>query len=129
MGIATGATESASLNKYFYLYTVVNTGRGSLEDIVDDFENDVDQMVEWNQLQPASYTRMLWQWVLNLMGRSENSVILTGKAMNQEKFLQESLETKDDFIRFAVSCYRLRMAFIFDQYEIAMEQLEEWNMH
>jgi predicted ATPase len=115
-GIATGDTESASWNKHFYLYTIVYTGRGSLEEIIDDFENDVDQMVEWNQVQQSSYTTMLWQLVLNLMGRSENTVILTGKAMDQEKLLQESLETKNDNTRLPVSCYRLCVAVIFDQY-------------
>jgi hypothetical protein len=49
--------------------------------------------------------------------------------MDQEKLLQESLESKNDLIWFTVSCNRLYLAFIFDQYEIAMEQLEEWNMH
>ncbi len=86
-------------------------------------------MVEWNQVKQSSHTIILWQVVLNLMGRSENTVILTGKAMDQEKLLQESLETKNDRIRFLISCHRLYVAFIFDQYEIAMEQLEEWNMH
>jgi tetratricopeptide (TPR) repeat protein len=128
-GIASGDTENASWNKYWYLQSIVYTGRGSLEDIIDAFENDVDQMVEWNQLKPSSFTIILWQVVLNLMGHSENTVILTGKAMDQEKLLQESLETKNDLIRFVLSLYRLTVAFIFDQYEIAMEQLEEWNMH
>ncbi len=129
MGIATGDTENASWNKYFYLDTIVMTRRGYLKDIIDDFENDVYQMVEWNQLKPSSHTRILWQVVLNLMGRSENTVILTGKAMDQEKLLQESLENQNDQIRLSISCNRLYVAFIFDQYEIAMEQLEEWNMH
>jgi predicted ATPase len=129
MGIATGDTENASWNKYMYLEKMIITGRGSLGDIIDDFENDVDQMVKWNQLKPSSFTRILWQVVLNLMGRSENTVILTGKAMDQEKLLQESLKTKNDNTRFVMSFCRLYVALIFDQYEIAMEQLEEWNMH
>jgi predicted ATPase len=112
-----------------YLEKMIITGRGSLEDIIDDFKNDVDQMVEWNQLKPSSFTRILWQVVLNLMGCSENTVILTGKAMDQEKLLQESLETKNDNTRFVMSFCSLYVALIFDQYEIAMEQLEEWNMH
>ena len=49
--------------------------------------------------------------------------------MDQEKVLQESLETKNEFTRFNISLYLLRVAFIFDQYEIVMEQLEEWNLH
>ena len=63
------------------------------------------------------------------MGRSENTVVLTGKATDQEKLLQESLETKNDMTRLWLFTNRLRVTFIFDQYEITMEQLEKWNMH
>jgi hypothetical protein len=78
-------------------------------------------MVEWKQLKSSSFTIILWQVVLNLTNRSENTVILTGKAMKQDKLLQEALETKNDNI--VLSCCRLYVAFIFDEYDIAIKGL------
>jgi hypothetical protein len=56
---------------------------------------------------------ILWQVVLNLTKISEYTVILTGKAMDQERLLQEALETKNDNIRLVLSCYRLLRCFHF----------------
>jgi hypothetical protein len=69
---------------------------------------------------------ILWQVVLNLTKLSEYNVILTGKAMDKEKLLQEALETKNDNIRLVLSCYRLCAAFIFDEYDIA-RLYEDWG--
>lgn len=71
-----------------------------LESVVENIEIYLPQFEALNaSYEYASMTRIFWQASLNLMGLSDNTIVLTGTAMNEADFLQGAATTARDKYR------------------------------
>ena len=79
-------------------------------------------VVEKNrQITPLTWLKILWQSVLNLLGKSENPLLLIGEAFNNEE-MQHILEiAKDRFSLHEIYIHQAILCYLFDNSEIALE--------
>jgi len=61
----------------------------------------------------------MWQFVLNLMGQSNDPQILTGKVMQQDDLLRKSEENKDYLLKSTINFHQIWAAFYFGDLEYA----------
>ena len=66
----------------------------------------------------------LWQGVLNLLGRSEDPVVLTGEAMTQDEFLRDAQERCIPTAKQKVCLVRMELAYLFGDLDLAVEMVE-----
>eukprot|EP00957_Ditylum_brightwellii_P155165 11812382-Ditylum_brightwellii.AAC.1 len=77
------------------------------------------EMVECKQCLSQSILQVWHQTVLNLMGLSDDPLKLSGDAMDQEPFLNDSLECKVGSPPFVVYHNCSLLAYLFGEYELA----------
>ncbi|HLO49560.1 MAG TPA: AAA family ATPase, partial [Kamptonema sp.] len=82
-------------------------------------------LAQLNQLTTANYSRVYWQAVLNLLGMTENPVILSGEALEEEKFLSQWQAAKDFYGLFIFHTYKLMLCYLFGEIESAQQQANE----
>jgi hypothetical protein len=110
---------------YSALYLAVGL---PLKPYVDDMKQFCEQLESHNQHQPVAIILPSWQFALNLMGRSENPLVLNGEAMNEELFFERFLAADGQNGRDrGVASYNyqfccLQLAYIFQD----LEHLELW---
>jgi len=119
IGMLKGDTIYAMLNLYQYLIISFRCGR-KLQSLAKDFMLASHRMVQFKQDATHSYILPAWQAVLNLMGLSDHNIKLTGHAMNEESFLQESLQ--NDRIISVSNTYQMALflGVIFGENDYAM---------
>ena len=91
-GMQVGDTEHAVWAIYFYILYSFFAGR-SLEAIERDFRIYSVQMKELNREPTVFQCQMCWQLVLNLAGKSDNTTLLTGEAMDEATAQKDAQET------------------------------------
>jgi predicted ATPase len=126
VGMAMGDTESAMWCIYFYLENSMHTG-GSLESLAADLRVYSNQMKEFKQLKQLSSTLLLWQAILNLMGESENTYVLTGDAMDESEVAMQAQTNIHLFG--ALRRMQLYIAFYFGEYERVMELIRDTGIN
>jgi hypothetical protein len=90
IGMQTGDVVRALHNLNCYLQAAMVAGR-SLTVLEADCRMFVRQMREFKQDLLEKFSSCLWQMVLNLMGHSKNTTVLTGEAMEEETEIETSL--------------------------------------
>jgi predicted ATPase len=93
-GLQTGDTQSAMMGILGYIYISFLTGR-SLIALEADCRAYVKQMEDFNRYMAGSLCRIVWQVILNLIGCSENTTVLTGEAMDQEECLEAATRSEN----------------------------------
>jgi hypothetical protein len=93
VGMQVGDTESAAHCLADLICSLLVTGK-SLRGIDADCRIFVPQMEELKRLGSADITRVVWQTVLNLMGRSSPANILSGEVMDENKILERAFDEK-----------------------------------
>eukprot|EP00957_Ditylum_brightwellii_P100346 7649230-Ditylum_brightwellii.AAC.1 len=84
-GMRTG--DKASAMWCFFRHVILQYMIGkSLKVIEEQCQASITQMVELKEEDQASCLRVYWQLCFNLMGSSDNTVELSGKAMNEKEF-------------------------------------------
>jgi len=68
------------------------------------------------------------QCVLNLMGRSNNPLILRGTAMNEDDFLDQVAPENFTFVSHFIHSWRTLLAYTFCEYEMAVEIADKIRM-
>ncbi|MFN6527622.1 AAA family ATPase [Nostoc sp. ChiSLP03a] len=76
-------------------------------------------LMQINQLTTANYCRIYWQPVLNLLGFSEHTTLLSGKALEETEFLQQLQSTNDGYGLYIFHLYKLMLCFLFGEIEPA----------
>lgn len=80
---------------------------------------DYKIIIVWRTLIPFR------QAILNLMGRSEDPLVLTGDAMNQEDMLREALQEQNILVSTVINALRMELAYTFYKYKYAGKLLED----
>ena len=98
-GMQVGDTEFATHNLGSYLFSSFVSGK-SLELVDQDFEHFVPQIEMLQNLEQAAWVRIYWQAILNLMGKDDNTTLLSGSAMEESEFEQhlEAFQSKQQLV-------------------------------
>jgi hypothetical protein len=106
---------------YASLYVTVGL---PLQPYVEDMKQFCEQLKLHKQQQCVALITPYWQLALNLMGKAEDPLVLSGEAMDRESFMKsEDLEDRDQGV--AMSNLRfvlLLLAYVFQD----IDELENW---
>jgi len=119
LGLVTGDIETAMLAAYQYCVKLFYVA--SLEKLVSETTVVLERMEAYNHNLWEPYTSVILQVSHNLIGLSENPLLLTGQAMNEKEALINAFETKHVRFEMAVYFYGLVLAYTFNDYERALE--------
>jgi hypothetical protein len=118
VGMETGDIEQAMYNLDIYGISAYYTSR-QLAILEEEMETHCRLMSDYKQDSIHSLALCRWQCILNLLGRSEDPLVLTGTAMEQEAMTKLAMETNNRLLEIVVDAYRLPLALIFRDYELA----------
>jgi len=93
----------------------------SLALTLGEMDSFVQRAVSFDDEFNAHVMVIYQQCVLNLMGRSDNPVVLQGTAMNEDDHLEKVAPDKVEFISNIMSFIRLILAHTFCDYKVAIE--------
>lgn len=122
-GIESGDIENSMLCDLAYctFYFFAGLPLGPLE---QDMRGFCALALEYNQVVTYNTELPLRQAVLNLMGRSEDPLQLTGEAMRQEEFIKNCIQHDNMAAIHLVWLLRAQLAYYFGNNELASEQLK-----
>ena len=120
VGMETGDIEQAMYNLDVYGITAFYTSK-QLDVLEKEWETYCQQMSDYKQESILYLARCKHQLFLNLLGRSEDPLVLTGEAMNQEEMRKLAKETNNRLLEVCVDAFRLPLAYILGDYELADE--------
>jgi tetratricopeptide (TPR) repeat protein len=118
IGLQSGDLENAFMSIALYCFFCFSSGKPLL-DLEADMRDYARQMREYNMTLHLQFFSLLWQTILNLMGRNDDPLVLSGEAMSQEKMLQVADNDSNPALRSMIQCYRLQLAVYFGEYELA----------
>lgn len=119
VGMAKGDINHAFLCTVGYLYFFFHSGL-PLTEFEKDSRGYCLQMESYKQDLALIEVRPLWQGALNLMGKSNDPLVVSGDAMDQDKFLQDAIPTAKQ----KVYLIRMQLAYYFGDPELATRMLE-----
>lgn len=122
IGMEVGDLEYAMYSLWDWCNHAFLSGK-NLTTVAQDMKSYALQMTEYGHYAVRSNLLTIWQCVLNLMGRSDDPLSLTGEAMNQQEFIKESKENTMALSLMHVC--RLMLAFTFREYELAATLAEK----
>jgi predicted ATPase len=120
IGMQTGDIDSAIWSILHYLLVGFHSGR-SLEALEADCRMYVKQGEELKREQQICLIALLWQAILNLMGRSVNPTVLTGEAMDQDRCLELAARADNPHLVGWVQALRAVLYSCFGEYEAGSE--------
>jgi predicted ATPase len=118
VGIQNGDKEYAMMNIALYAFFCYSCGK-ALVDLEADVRDYAGQMEQFNMMLQLKFLSLTWQTVLNLLGRSDEPLILTGEAMNQANLLQEAERENNQPLRVQLYCHQLQLAVYFGDFDLA----------
>ncbi|MEG4278318.1 serine/threonine-protein kinase PknK, partial [Microcoleus sp. MON1_C1] len=80
-----------------------------------------DAVSKLKQQTSLHYLEIVWQTVLNMMGKAENPCILMGKAYDEHHMLPLHLQNNDQLAIFYLYLYKLQLCYCFDNYSQAIK--------
>lgn len=125
VGMETGVVEMAMHSLMKYNEAVYLTSSGPLDEASATAEAHLHMILEYKQEAMAQYTRLVLQTMLNLSGQSNDPLILTGRAMNQEEMMRLAVETKNRITIVLLYSYRMQLAYLFGDYVSALKYSEQ----
>lgn len=125
-GIKVGSVENASWNINNNLEHRYFTG-ASLESLLLDSIKYAHQMKEFDVLLPYNCTLFIIQSLKNLMESSTYPARLTGDIMNEDKKVQEYLDTSNALCTSMLRQYQFILAFLFDDFDRVFQLRSQLN--
>jgi len=128
VGLETGDLGFATFNLYFTEVHYIFTGR-ELSDLEKYMERNNRIIAGMKQGHTLTLQSMTWQSILNLLGRCDNPVELTGKAIDAENLLSSWKETEN---LAALSVYwfvKLILYSLFSEYGLALKASDEFRKY
>ena len=114
-----GDIEHAMFNIHYYILHAFQSGK-PLPAIETDLRVYIAQMKEFEKGRMEIPCRLLWQVVLNLIGRSEHACALTGLAMDEDEFLKNLSHEKYYLNHY--QAYKSQLYAWFGHHECGAEQ-------
>eukprot|EP00957_Ditylum_brightwellii_P212075 15366936-Ditylum_brightwellii.AAC.1 len=118
VGMQTGDINWAMLNLKCSNDMAVYTGK-PLSYIEKECKSCIELMLEYEQKTTINWLLPILQFVLNLMGCSNDPSVLSGSVMQQEDLLKHCNENEDRNLRNMITLYRLWAAFYFEEFDLA----------
>lgn len=88
-----------------------------LSELEEELRRYCHQMKELQANRMLSYQLMMWQYVKNLRGRSDDPAVLTGDVMDEEEHLEVYEASGDTNGRLILNWYRLRLQVSFEEWD------------
>jgi len=128
VGLETGDLGFATFNLYFTEVHYIFTGR-ELSDLEKYMERNNRIIAGMKQGHTLTLQSMTWQAILNLLGRCDNSVKLTGKAIDAEKLLPSWEETENLAALSVFWFVKLILYSLFSEYKMALKASDEFRKY
>jgi PAS domain S-box-containing protein len=128
IGLETGDLGFATFNLYFTEVHYTFTGK-ELSDLEKYMERNNKIIAGMKQGHTLTLQSMTWQSILNLLGKCDNPVALTGKAIDAEKLLPSWHRSKN---LAALSVYwfcKLIVCSLFSEYKLALKASDEYRKY
>lgn len=121
-GLQMGDIDNALWNIYMFLWFSLFKGT-VLKNLAIDLKLYADQMLKHKHMKHLSWTLIFLQTILNLMGESDNTIKLTGFAMDEDELLQQ---TKDiGMLKPALNIFQMCLMFFFDQHDDVVQMIND----
>jgi predicted ATPase/class 3 adenylate cyclase len=124
IGLETGAIEFACINANIYCIAAYLTGR-PLDKIESETRAYSESFDHYKQETNFNYNEVYRQGMLNFMGRSEDPLVLTGDAYNEEKMIAQNRERNDQTGAFFIHFNKLILCYYFQDYKQAYQHAIE----
>jgi predicted ATPase len=118
VGLQTGDMEYAMMNIALFGFFCYSNGK-PLSDLEADMRDYAEQMEECNMMLQLKFLSLTWQTILNLLGRSDDPLTLTGEAMNQEEILEDAETENNPPLKAQLYCHQLQLAVYFGDFDLA----------
>jgi tetratricopeptide (TPR) repeat protein len=117
-GLGSGDIEfamlSASLYTCYALYASV-----PLPQLLSEIDSFIGSMELHKQPFMIQFLRPNMQFVLNMMGRSKDPLVLTGAALTEDRVMAEAVKTHNYAVMANLHCAKLTLSTYFQDYEMA----------
>jgi len=124
IGMETGAIEFACINTNIYCIHAYLSGK-PLERLEIETKSYSQSFDQFNQETNFNYNEVYHQAMLNLMGRSNDPVIMTGEAFDEVKMIKQNDERNDQTGQFFIHFNKLILSYLFGEYNGALEHAQE----
>ena len=124
IGLETGAIEFACVNTNIYCINAYLAGR-PLSKIESETRAYSESFDHYKQETNFNYNEVYRQAMLNFMGRSEDPLVLTGDAYDEEKMIAQNKERNDQTGAFFIHFNKLILSYYFQDYKQAIEHANE----
>ncbi len=124
IGMETGAIEFACVNTNLYCIHSYLSGK-RLERLQTEAKAYSQSYSQFKQETNHNYNEVYRQGMLNLMGKSENPLIITGEAYNEEKMMLQNNERNDRTGQFHLHFNKLIISYLLGDYNSATYHASE----
>lgn len=118
LGLQTGDMEYAMMNIALFGFFCYSAGK-ALSDLEKDMRDYAEQMEECNMMSQLKFLALTWQTMLNLLGRSDDPLVLTGEAMIQEGTLEDAERENNPVLKAQLYCHQLQLAVYLCDFTLA----------
>jgi predicted ATPase len=125
VGMESGDIEIAMFNLASCLNSQLIAGSTKLDELAKRMEEACRKMKEYRQIQIRSFVLVLWQMTLNLSGRSKDSMVLSGEAMDEGEMREMAAETKNQVLEGFLLSSKMQLAYYFGDSVERAAQLAE----
>ena len=119
-GLETGDLEYAAYCAYIYCANSCRTDK-ELVEVERDLKTYGEAIRQIKQETTLTWSQILQQFILNLMGYSVNPIHLIGKAYNEENGLPQHEAANDGVAIFSLYFHKLALTYLFSKYAQAVE--------
>ncbi|HEY9766963.1 MAG TPA: PAS domain S-box protein [Coleofasciculaceae cyanobacterium] len=127
-GVETGDFEFAGYSAYYACCRSFFVGESltQLEQTTAAYSKAIGQIRREN---PSNWIAMLWQTILNLLGRSENPSRLIGSIYDEEQALSHAIAVKDGIETQFFYLYKVILCYLFEEYHQAVQTAVSARQH
>lgn len=117
VGLMCGSDIAIAFYGLFGYLTARNLLGAPLSELEDEFRRCCRRMEGLHVNHLPSYVTVMWQYTLNLLGRCDDPLILTGEVMDEQQQQQRFEDSGDDIGLRLLTGFRLRLQISFEDWE------------
>jgi hypothetical protein len=101
------------------------SGHHNLKDLEAIIRENVARIRLYGQELYVAEHSITWQVVLNLLGRAEDPLILTGEAMNQDEAIKRAIEGNHKLVPSAIASFAGLAGYLYEKHEFAVASMSK----